>query len=589
MAYGDIRIVLGGVAVDLRERDEAITYVSERAGTPHNVPLVVASINLDHIHHFGTGSRWHGMLDDAIRPAAAGQTAPLEWFNLVDGAPIASQARRLTGRPWPRLAGSDLIGPLLERAERAGTRVGFLGGLASTHDLLSTELASRYPNLVVSGYWAPDRDELSNHERSTQIALEIAHADTDLLVVGLGKPRQELWIAEHGRTTGARVFLAFGAAADLLAGRVTRAPQWVADQGAEWMWRLALEPRRLASRYLIEGPPAYLAIRRSQSRHPVTSMYSSGGTEGLLTENTIHTATDTIREPRMQYPLGTIIIPAHNEETVIARTLTALAPLAESNIAEVLVVCNGCTDETARIAAGFPGVVVHEIDIPSKTAAMNAGDTVARFWPRLYLDADIEAPPEAVTAVFHALAAGPPLAARPAFQYDTVGAAPLVRSYYRARDRIPSTHGSLWGAGAFALTEKGHQRFLTFPALFADDLYIDSLFLPREKRVLRTPPVLVRTPLTLSALLSVLTRQSRSNVQSPTESTLGTSIKGLLSTTRTPQAVFDTAVYVVLTALGRVRSKRQLQRGSPLHWERDLSSRVAGDGHLTGISDGTGQ
>jgi cellulose synthase/poly-beta-1,6-N-acetylglucosamine synthase-like glycosyltransferase len=71
---------------------------------------------------------------------------------------------------------------------------------------------------------------------------------------------------------------------------------------------------------------------------------------------------------------GAIVIPAHNEAAVIARTLRSLAPLCESTEVEVIVVCNGCTDETAAIARGVRGVTVLEVAEASKTAAMNAGD-----------------------------------------------------------------------------------------------------------------------------------------------------------------------------------------------------------------------
>ena len=87
------------------------------------------------------------------------------------------------------------------------------------------------------------------------------------------------------------------------------------------------------------------------------------------------------------------MIPAHNEAAVIARRLTPLAPLAAAGKLEVIVACNGCTDDTAAIARGFEGVTVLEMAQPSKTAALNAGDAAATHWPRFYLDADVEIGP----------------------------------------------------------------------------------------------------------------------------------------------------------------------------------------------------
>ncbi len=267
MSAAPARIVLGGAMVDLMEFDPAVEHIIGRAQTPAGPPLAVASANLDHIKHFGTNGPWTRVLadsSDTSRPET-GLRGQLAWLNLLDGAPLVTQARRLTGRKWPRLAGSDLIAPLLDEAAKRQLRVGFLGGSPETHDLLKREMGEDRPELVVAGWWSPPRAALSDPIASTAIANEIARARVDILIVGLGKPRQELWIAEYGALTGAGVLLAFGAVVDFLAGRVVRAPHWVSTHGLEWAWRLALEPRRLSRRYLIDGPPAYARVRFDSS------------------------------------------------------------------------------------------------------------------------------------------------------------------------------------------------------------------------------------------------------------------------------------------------------------------------------------
>jgi len=254
------RITLGGAPVDLAGRTQALDAISERSRRSSAKPLGVVSINLDHIHHFGTGARWTSTFGD-------GERHGIEWLNLIDGAPLASQAHRVTGTEWPRLAGSDLAGPILDNAARDGVRVGFLGGSPETHRLLADKFANERPDLKISGFWAPSKEELEDPIREYAITMAIAAAQTDILIVCLGKPRQEAWIANHGTDSGAKVLLAFGAVVDFLAGRVGRSPKWVAKIGLEWAWRLALEPRRLANRYLVQGPPAYLAMRRHSGDH----------------------------------------------------------------------------------------------------------------------------------------------------------------------------------------------------------------------------------------------------------------------------------------------------------------------------------
>ncbi|KQM81445.1 WecB/TagA/CpsF family glycosyltransferase [Agromyces sp. Leaf222] len=253
-----VRVRLGGVPVDLHGRADAVEQIRRRSLTTGERPLGVVSVNLDHLHYFGDRRVLTGAF--GIRDGAR---SDIRWLHLIDGAPIAAQARRATGQAWPRLSGSDLIGPILEHAEADGVSVGFIGGAPDIRNRLLEALRERSPNLRVAGVWSPARAELLDMDSSSDLAAEIAAAGVDILVVCLGKPRQELWIDHFGVMTGAKVLLAFGAVVDFLAGRVSRAPEWVSSHGMEWAWRLVLEPKRLAKRYLLYGPGAYRILRRS--------------------------------------------------------------------------------------------------------------------------------------------------------------------------------------------------------------------------------------------------------------------------------------------------------------------------------------
>jgi len=270
---------------------------------------------------------------------------------------------------------------------------------------------------------------------------------------------------------------------------------------------------------------------------------------------------------------GAVIIPAHDEEAVIARTLTALRPLAETGV-EIIVVPNGCHDATARIAREFAGVTVVETERGSKPHAMNIGDEVAIAWPRLYLDADIEIDPRAVLMVFDALAEPGVLAARARYVYEVAGATWPVRAYYRARSRIPAPPRRLWGAGGYACSEEGHERFGDFPAVTADDSWFDEQFADHEKRVVDTWPMRVRTPRTAAGLLAVLTRQRRGYVEIGIASHAGARGRELLRSVRGPGSAFDAAWYALFTIVSRRRAERAL-RARTRGWERDGSSRVA--------------
>jgi len=249
---------IAGIPVHLVTEEDAIDTIVAASHIDARRPLAVASINLDHIHHFAK-------VAESEAPAAL--RGP-EWFNLVDGAPIAAQVKRVSGVDYPRLAGSDLIGPILDRAAADGLSIGVVGGSADVTEALVGRLSADWPAIRFAGHWAPSREELVDAAAQHALVTEIRDTRVDILLVCLGKPRQEQWIEQYGTLSGARVLLAFGAVVDFLAGRVSRAPRWISKIGFEWAWRLLLEPRRLAKRYLVQGPPAYLAVRGRPRRVP---------------------------------------------------------------------------------------------------------------------------------------------------------------------------------------------------------------------------------------------------------------------------------------------------------------------------------
>jgi N-acetylglucosaminyldiphosphoundecaprenol N-acetyl-beta-D-mannosaminyltransferase len=243
-----VRMVVSGSIVERRDTDEVLSIIDSRLRSASVTGLAVGSVNLDHLHHFRT-----------VGTAPSGQ---LEWLLLADGMPIAWRGRILTSRRWPRITGADLLPEVLALAEATGSRVGFFGGSAATHQRLAQRLSESYPALKISGMWSPDASEIDS--RSALLEAEILSARTDILVVSLGKPRQEQWIDRHGHGTGARVFLPSGGAIDFLAGHQLRAPEWMQRTGLEWLYRLSREPRRLARRYLLQGPGALLRAGRAQ-------------------------------------------------------------------------------------------------------------------------------------------------------------------------------------------------------------------------------------------------------------------------------------------------------------------------------------
>lgn len=349
-------MLLGGAAVDLMSKEAAVEAILSSATRPER-PLGVASANLDHIFHFGRGGRWRGVLEE---------DRGTDWLTLLDGHPLVTQAARLTGRQWPRLAGSDLIEDLLTGAESEQVVVGFLGGTPATHGLLRERIERDWPRLVVGGYWAPERSELTDPTRSAALADAIRSKAVQLLFVGLGKPRQELWIAEHGRATGAGALLAFGASADFIAGTADRAPARLANGGVEWLWRLAHEPRRLARRYLVEGPGAYVTLRTTSSMPPD------------VRDPRRHCAREA-RDAAAPVADGssarvTVLIVTYNSADRIVPLLEDLTHQVGGPPARVVVVDNCSSDETRRVVreAGTAELVEAETNL-GYAGAINLG------------------------------------------------------------------------------------------------------------------------------------------------------------------------------------------------------------------------
>jgi N-acetylglucosaminyldiphosphoundecaprenol N-acetyl-beta-D-mannosaminyltransferase len=251
------RLTLGGTRVDLLDDHGLHSEIAQRLVAPGRGCLVVASANLDHVYRFGHG----GMHPDPADTSDVG-----DWRVTLDGMPLVWAARLLTGVSWPQLAGSDHLEHILATAQAVGARVAFLGGWPEQHQRLQAVLPRRWPSLELAGFWSPAPELLGSPVASAALAKEIAQAKVDLLVVSLGKPRQEVWLSAHAGLSNAKVALAFGAAADFLAGSATRAPGWSRRLGLEWLYRLTREPRRLWRRYLVQGPVALWRLLRWSER-----------------------------------------------------------------------------------------------------------------------------------------------------------------------------------------------------------------------------------------------------------------------------------------------------------------------------------
>jgi N-acetylglucosaminyldiphosphoundecaprenol N-acetyl-beta-D-mannosaminyltransferase len=236
------RIELFGVAIDPLRMDEAAGLVLSWVANRERRCRFVVTPNVDHVVML----QHHTALQAAYREAG---------LILADGAPVI-WASRLLGKPLPeRVAGSDLTPALFDLADETRTdeeqplRVFLLGAAPGVAERAAANIHRRWPRVRVVGTYSPPLGFEKDAAENLRILARVADAQPDVLVVGLGAPKQELWVHEHAGKLEARVALCVGATIDFLAGEKSRAPRWMQQVGLEWLHRVLSEPRRLAARY----------------------------------------------------------------------------------------------------------------------------------------------------------------------------------------------------------------------------------------------------------------------------------------------------------------------------------------------------
>jgi len=175
-------------------------------------------------------------------------------LNLNDGSGVALAARIQGRRFKENLNGSDFNVDILRLASRRAWSVFLLGAAEGVADTAAQRLKARIDGLNIVGTHSGYFKETSTEK----VVAAIRASEADLVMVAMGNPRQEEWLAANLESTGARIGVGVGAFFDFTAGTVPRAPGWMNRFGVEWVWRLAQEPRRMWRRYIV-GNPLFLA------------------------------------------------------------------------------------------------------------------------------------------------------------------------------------------------------------------------------------------------------------------------------------------------------------------------------------------
>lgn len=211
----------------------------------------VLTPNVDHIINLQTDPDFQTIYDNADLILADGM--PLIWASKFLGSPLKQ-----------RIAGSDLMPALCHTAAQKGYKVFLLGGRPNAAIKAKAILETNNPGLNICGTYCPPFGFENDNIENQKIIEEVSKCKPDLLFVGLGSPKQEKWIYNNLNAINVPVSIGIGVTIEFISGDVVRAPVWMQTSGLEWVWRLAMEPRRLWKRYLLKDMKFFKIIVREK-------------------------------------------------------------------------------------------------------------------------------------------------------------------------------------------------------------------------------------------------------------------------------------------------------------------------------------
>ncbi len=227
-----------GVHTDAQTFTQAITQLAQWAASPTRHYVCTCPVYTLMMCHENPDVKQ--AVNDADMVTADGM--PVVWVQRQRGFPQAE-----------RVYGPDVMLALCEKTAGTGLRHFFWGGQAGVADQLVGRLKTQFPRLRVAGTYSPPIADLESQPDPAVIE-RLNASQADIIWVGLGSPKQDLWMSLYRPALSAPLLIGVGAAFDMLAGVRSQAPRWMQRSGLEWMFRLAQEPRRLARRYLVYNP-----------------------------------------------------------------------------------------------------------------------------------------------------------------------------------------------------------------------------------------------------------------------------------------------------------------------------------------------
>lgn len=244
----DERVPVGGIAFDNVTMAEAVARIILYVQKADH-PCHICTGNLDHLVMLHKDPEFRAIYNEADLVLADGM--PVLWL---------SRLNRHIPSLQERVAGSDLLWELGRVSAMNGLRLFFLGGAPGSAELAAEAVCARYPGAQICGRYCPPFESFGSDTEQKRIEEIVRAAAPDILLVGLGAPKQEKWIAAHKHRLGIPVSIGVGGSFEMAAGIFRRAPVWAQRSGLEWVYRLIQDPGRLWRRYLCSDLPFFARL-----------------------------------------------------------------------------------------------------------------------------------------------------------------------------------------------------------------------------------------------------------------------------------------------------------------------------------------
>ncbi|HPE59422.1 MAG: glycosyltransferase family 2 protein [Thiothrix sp.] len=274
--------------------------------------------------------------------------------------------------------------------------------------------------------------------------------------------------------------------------------------------------------------------------------------------------------------MATVIIPAHNEASVIRRCLDSLS--GQPGITRLIVACNGCSDNTADIVrTEYPNAVCLDIQTPSKVNALNEAEKHVADWPVFYIDADTRLSENTIETITDAMADSGLLLAAPEPEIDVSHSSWPVRQYYRVWLSLPYIRDGVVATCSYVISEQGRQRFTNFPPIINDDGYVRCQFDAAERGNIPGTRIHITAPGNLRSLIKIKTRARLGNMELAAKKLCSRPehkpYSRILRARLFSRDFIPVTCYILISLAIRLRARNQFKTLASYRWETDQTSR----------------